>query len=404
MPDNEFIKSNNVCACCGGVLKAALFMPTYPLLTSACPKDAEVPMLPLSVATCSNCSHVQLDQQPTKEALDIIYQGDYTNVIPKGVIPQADQMALDCKNFLDFAFPNGLKKEDPVLEIGCFDGSFLALFEGHPLWGVEPNKVGDIARDTYGVEVKPVYFEQGLYPDRSVGLVVMRHLIEHVPDPQALLATCKAVLKPHGALLIETPNIEHTLEHKVIGNFYHQHLQYFTKRSLCQLLAQNGWEVLGHGIRDFRQFVVCRPCDEFAPRPENDLYGPLIREQVAGYQTHMSALKKDCADWFAKNEGMVAIYGGSSTATGMVHVAGVPLDRIAFAVDRDPCKQGKVLPGTQICVEPPERLAEGEVATVLIASDFFKMNILDVVREKFSAQISRALFLHPAFEEIELNS
>ncbi|MBL4614099.1 MAG: methyltransferase domain-containing protein [Magnetovibrio sp.] len=391
------------CMCCGSVLEQVFFKQQYPLLTSACSSTINVPVLPLAVAICSSCSHVQLLQRPNTAALDFVYQGDYTSVIPNGVIPQADQMALDCKSFLDFAFPNGLQPEDPVLEIGCFDGSFLSLFEGHPLWGVEPNKVGEIAQAQHGVEVNPVYFEAGLYKDNSVGLVIMRHLIEHVSDPAELLRACELVLKPHGVLLIETPNIEHTLENHVIGNFYHQHLHYFTKHSLIQLLNREGWEVLAHGIRDFRQFVVCRLNDKKPQKPQIDFYHQYIKDQFIEFSTYVETLQKNLAAWLAANEGLIVIYGASSIATGIIHLANIPTDRVAYAVDRDPRKQGKVLPGTDIVVVAPERLKEGDVSTVLIASDFFKYAILDAIRDEFSDALTKVIFCHPQFEEIELH-
>ena len=64
----------------------------------------------------------------TQEQLDLIYLGEYTNVMEKGVLFSADQMHLDCKAFFDFADGGKLPADGQVLEIGCFDGYHGCIF------------------------------------------------------------------------------------------------------------------------------------------------------------------------------------------------------------------------------------------------------------------------------------
>ena len=45
-------------------------------------------------------------------------------------------------------------------------------------------------------------------PDETFDLVVHSDTLEHVPDPVRGLAECRRVLKPHGLLILETPNPE----------------------------------------------------------------------------------------------------------------------------------------------------------------------------------------------------
>ena len=118
------------CSVCGEALNKALGLDSYTLFTSACPQQATVPLLPIVAGYCPRCSHVQLMERPTPEQLDLIYSGEYTNVMEKGVLSSADQMQLDCKAFFDFADGGRLPADARILEIGSFDGSFLSLFAG----------------------------------------------------------------------------------------------------------------------------------------------------------------------------------------------------------------------------------------------------------------------------------
>ena len=384
---------------CGGALNKALDIEAYPLLTSACPRQARVPLLPIVAGYCRRCSHVQLMERPTPEQLDLIYLGEYTNVMEKGVLSSADQMQLDCKAFFDFADGGKLPVDGRVLEIGCFDGSFLSLFEGRRLTGCEPNPMGRMAAERYGVEVVPRYFSAADFEDSSIDLVVMRHLIEHLPEPLQALEACRQIIKPAGRLLIETPNIEHTLTQHVVGNFYHQHLHYFSRESLPLILRRAGFEIVAHGIMDFRQFVVAAKVegtknvvdDTRAP------YGAMICSQIDGFRQYLEALRLDMAAWLAANPGRIAIYGASSTATGIVYAGGLPPGRLAYLVDADPRKHGKVLPGTDCTVFSPEHLREDPVETVFIASDFFKEEIKLLLKTQFPGVVKRCILSHPHF-------
>ena len=387
------------CSVCGKRLEKALNLKAYPLLTSACPKDTIVPLLPIVAGYCPNCSHVQLIERPSPEELDTIYLGEYTNVMEKGVLSSADQMALDCKAFFDFADGGKLPKGSQVLEIGCFDGSFLSLFEGCKLKGCEPNPMGRLAAECYGVEVVPRYFSATDFEMSSVDLVIMRHLIEHLPEPLKVLEECRHILKKEGRLLIETPNIEHTLTQNVVGNFYHQHLHYFSRESLPLLLHNAGFEIVAHTIMDFRQFVVAAKVENTIDAQVDSLmsYGVLINSKIHKYCLYLKKLQLNIAEWFMSNPNRIAIYGASSTATGIVYAGGLPLHRLAYLVDADPRKHGKVLPGTNCAVFSPEHLREDPVETVFIASDFFKEEIKVLLKTQFPSVVKHCIVSHPHF-------
>jgi len=387
------------CSVCGEVLEKAFAIDDYPLLTSACPPDTVVPRLPIVMGICTCCSHMQLMERPTNEQLDLIYLGQYTSVMEKGVLKSADKMHLDCKAFFDLADGGKLPVDSKVLEIGCFDGAFLSLFSGCKLIGCEPNAIGKVATECYGVEVVPRYFSATDFESSSIDLVIMRRLIEHLQEPLDILTDCWQLLSPGGRLLIETPNIEHTLQTNVIGNFYHQHLHYFSKESLPKLLQRAGFEIVAHEIMDFRQFVVAAKVEreKVVVDSKGSVYGTVIRSQIDNFRQYLEELQIEITAWLDNNPGRIAIYGASSTATGIVFAGGLPSERLAYIVDADPRKHGNVLPGTGVVVFSPEHLRDDPVDTVLVASDFFKMEIKALLKSEFSDVVKRCIYAHPNF-------
>jgi len=391
----------NSCSVCGGDLQEVMRFPEYPLITSASATSAQVPLLPIVVGWCQHCAHVQLMQRPTTEQLDAIYLGDYTSVVKTGTFAGADRMAVECRDFLDFAVAGELAPGGTVMEIGCFDGGFLSLFPGYKLLGCEPNPGGREAAESIGIHVIPEYFSAAHFDPHSLDLIVMRHLIEHVPDPIALLQECKGLLTNGGMVLIETPNIEHTLFNHVIGNFYHQHLHYFSIRSLPHLMERAGYKVMAHGIKDFRQFMVIKPA-EISIYPERDPYADLVYAAFKGYFGYVQELRSQLQDWFRIHPERIAIYGASSTATGIVHLGGMPPEKIAFVVDGDPRKAGFAIPGTGVRVFPPDHLRDEPVDSVIIASDFYAKEIEGLLRKNYGSVVKRVILCHPAWKVIEL--
>lgn len=397
MPGSSLIVD---CSVCGAALEQAFAVDRYPLITSPCAPQTETPLLPLVVGTCAVCSHVQLMERPTKEQLDQIYLGEYTSVIGKGTFAKADAMALDCKSFLDSALAAPLDKGSAILEIGCFDGAFLSLFgEGYELLASEPNPMGKVAAERYGVKVRPEYFRAGDYRDSTIDLLVMRHLIEHIAEPSLILQDCRAALKPGGRLLIETPRVEHTLENKVIGNFYHQHLHYFSHDSLKILLEKAGFAIVAHDHKDFRQFVIAIPAGRGA-EPKQRLCSA---SRLEAYKAYLDGLRTDIRNWLEGTSEPFVIYGASSTATGIIHLGGLPLERLCYLIDGDPRKENMVLPGAGAVVHAPEYLLKHPVGTVFVASDFFKDEIIDSIRRRFPGVVHQCIVSFPVFQVIDMD-
>jgi SAM-dependent methyltransferase len=95
-----------------------------------------------------------------------------------------------------------------TLEVGCGDGALLCElhargFGGH-LEGVEITDAAvAIARERPQIDAVERYDGERLpYADRAFELGVLSHVLEHVPDPPALLAEVARVC---GAVLIEVP-------------------------------------------------------------------------------------------------------------------------------------------------------------------------------------------------------
>lgn len=147
-------------------------------------------------------------------------------------------------------------KEAQMLDIGCGAGDWLrvARSAGWNISGVEPDPVSaNMARNT-GIEVRSALSDW--QDGRSAfDFITMNHVIEHVHDPVATLAQCFVLLRPGGALFVETPNID-AIGHRLYGKNWRgleppRHLVLFNRRSLFDAMRSAGFA----GIKYRRRFV-----------------------------------------------------------------------------------------------------------------------------------------------------
>ncbi len=96
-----------------------------------------------------------------------------------------------------------------VLEVGSNTGKFMELLAGHgfgSLTGLEPNDAcAERARDA-GLNVITGWFTADQTPAGPFDVIVMSHVLEHIPEPAQAIALAHERLAPGGLLAIFVPN------------------------------------------------------------------------------------------------------------------------------------------------------------------------------------------------------
>jgi len=171
---------------------------------------------PFRIVRCKRCSLVYLNPQPTLEQVLRYYPDDYccfAELPPKSPIIRLMYnvlVRLKARELLPRLAPDGV-----FLDFGCGTGHWLTALR--PLAkptqrfvGIDVN-AGSIAQLTAsGVEghVGDDAKLAEVFAPNSVDLILLNHVIEHVPDPRQTLARLAAVLKPGGTIHATTPNID----------------------------------------------------------------------------------------------------------------------------------------------------------------------------------------------------
>ncbi len=167
--------------------------------------------------------------------------------------------------------------DSPVfLEVGCGKGCGMteAARRG---WRVYGQDVTDVfateIKDKLGVEIYVGELKNAGFQNGYFDIVYLDSVIEHVPQPAAMLTEIKSILKPNGLVYIVTPNAS-ALIHKfrnVLCKLLKRknisclspfeppyHITGFTKRSFKIMCEKNGFEIkylkICSGKNEWRKF------------------------------------------------------------------------------------------------------------------------------------------------------
>lgn len=143
-----------------------------------------------------------------------------------------------------------------MVEVGSGLGYLLRSFkdEGWDVQGVDPwRELPPHTQETHGITTIPTTLEKASLPDASADVVILLHVIEHVPDPVATLREIHRVLKPGGHVVVETPRYDtlmfRLLRHRERSVKCEGHVYFFTFDSLRRTYQKAGFtEVDTHAV------------------------------------------------------------------------------------------------------------------------------------------------------------
>jgi len=160
---------------------------------------------------------------------------------------------------------------ESLLDIGCGDGTLLLKSASNyaELHGIDisPSRIKEAQRNTQHLKAtgKTVALCQGNlsdplpFPDSAFDTVTCLAVMEHVFDVYSLVRETQRVLKKGGVFIVNVPNIAYIKQRfrlffgeiPVTSSPYDWdkigwdggHLHYFTQKTLCRLLRDNGFNI-----------------------------------------------------------------------------------------------------------------------------------------------------------------
>ena len=367
------------CRFCGGALSVPFCdLGATPLANSYVPPEhagTPDPSFPLNAKACERCLLVQLDH--TADATGIFSDYAYFSSFSSTWLAHA---AAYCAGVTSrFA----LTPKSFVVEIASNDGYLLKNFvaAGIPCLGVEP--AANVAETAVanGVPTRVAFFGRAeaarIVAERGhANLVIANNVLAHVPDVNDFVGGLAGLAGPKGVVSIEAPHLLSLIAGMQFDTIYHEHFFYWSLHAMAQVLAAHGLIVMrverlathGGSLRVFASatphgdpgdLATIRASETTAHLDHPSGYagfGPKVGAVLDGLRTHLQSMRGR----------RIAAYGAAAKGNTLLNAAGITAADIAMVADRNPAKQGRLLPGSRIPVVTPEALLAFRPEEVLI--------------------------------------
>ncbi len=335
---------------------------------------------PLHAFVCEGCLLVQLSEFESPEQIF----SDYAYLSS-----MSDSWLDHCRRYArQMVRQFALASSSLVVEVASNDGYLLRFFrdQGIPVLGVEPaanvaaiaekNGIPSIAR-FFGTKLARELLTEG----RRADLLVGNNVLAHVPDLNDFVAGLAILLAPGGVLTMEFPHVARLIQYGQFDTIYHEHFSYFSLATAERVLRAHGLvlfdveELSTHGgsLRVYARHEAHqgRPVSErvSALRVAERGQGLDQIDAYARFAERVRETKRGLLEFLIarKREGkQIVAYGAPAKGNTLLNYCGIRTDFIDYAADRSPLKQGKLLPGTRIPIEPPERIRETRPDYVLV--------------------------------------
>ena len=249
-----------------------------------------------SILMCVDCGGGLTDPGPAPHEMAKYYPLSYYGDSGKKFYPLLEAITKASRRRLRESL-SFVASPGRLLEIGCGRGDLLEEFaqRGWEAHGTEYSAAPVLARQLSGnVHIHNVQnLASASFDENSFDLVIVRHVLEHLYDPEGVLEEIARILKPVGRLYLVVPNFG-GLVSRIFGSHWFaldvpRHLSHFSPVSLSEICERSGLEILSTSHLSLEQdiFTFIQTFLNAAGFSFNCLYG-MIRLPSARLDTRQS--------------------------------------------------------------------------------------------------------------------
>ena len=378
--------------CESGDIFTFIDIPRVPVHCNVCWPTREealgAPRGDIRLGFCRRCSHIfNLGFEPELMA----YDRDYENSLDFS--PRFREYATDLARRLIQRYD--LHDKD-IIEIGCGRGDFLKMLcelGDNRGTGFDPSYDPlEAGNSGPGKTEDRINFIREFYSPKHAeyraDFICCRHVLEHIQFPRELLTAIREVIGPRleTNLFFEVPNAGYTFGDLGIWDLIYEHSSYFTGGSLAYLFAACGFDVSDCREAFEGQFLAI----EGHPRKGNESShdttgknGTDIADHVEQFSgNYQEAVEKwrNALEKIRNNGKRAVVWGAGSKGVTFLNILQAK-DRIEYAVDINPHKQGKFIAGSGQEIILPEFLKQYGPDIIIVMNKIYHNEIKQTVSE-----------------------
>ena len=312
---------------------------------------------PLNLIHCKKCDLYQLEHTAPQE---LLYKGFYwyksgvTDTMRKAL----KEIYVEGKKYAK------LKKGDTVLDIGANDGTLLKYFKdnGYKTIGCEPAKnlkeelktnCEFIINDFWSYKV--FLNLQKKYKLPKAKLITAIGMFYDLDDPSKFIKDIHDSLDEDGIFIAQLMCMKSMLEKNDLGNICHEHLEFYSYKSLVYLFETNGLKVIKIEENNINAGSYRIYCEKLKKGNSIKIRENVNIKKVRKFISDINKSKRQCYDFISKEVSKgkkVIVYGASTKGNTILQYFKLDSKLIKYAAERSQSKYGKYTVGTGIKIIP----------------------------------------------------
>lgn len=266
-----------------------------------------------------------------------------------------------------------LEENDVVLDIGSNDGTLLKQYGGNlikigfepsNLWELGINKNTKIVNDYFGSDKF-----LNVSNNKKAKIITAIAMFYDLEDPNKFVYDLKKCLDENGIIVIQMNYLGLMLKNNTFDNISHEHLEYYSLKTLNYLLKKYDLEIFDVILNDvnggsFRVYIKNKGSvitslngydrvktqieyEEKLGMDKKEVYAEFAERIVSIKEKLLSILESE------KAKGKkIFIYGASTRGLVILQFVGIDEKLISLATDKNKDKWGKYIAGTKIKIIP----------------------------------------------------
>src|SRR3989344_1431092 len=365
-------------------------------------KAKEQPSYPAELLYCARCHLVQLGLIVDPKIL-FPPEYPYTSSTTKLLRENFGELARECQKLF------GIRSGDLVVDIGSNDGNLLSNFKDRcRVLGVTPEKIGKIAQGK-GIETIIDFFnarvvEKIIKTRGRAKIITATNVFAHMENLPKVMKNIKRLLAPNGVFVSESHYLYSLIKTLQYDTIYHEHMRYYSLRSLKYLLEMYGLEIFhakkipSHG-GSIRVYAARKGERKILPtvskmlRMEKGIVDS--KKALLNFRKRVILSKLQILDLIYKLKSKdKTIYGIGAPSRGstLVSYCGIDDGMIDYICEvKGSHKIGRYMPGTLIPVVDEERLFRDQPDYAFL----FSWHIADELSSKLKQRGFRGKFIVP---------
>jgi NDP-4-keto-2,6-dideoxyhexose 3-C-methyltransferase len=362
--------------------------------------NRDIGSAPLTLMHCESCDLIQLSHTVREEDLYKNYW--YLSRLNKKIVDNLESIVVDVSKEVE------VEQDDIVLDIGANDGTLLTFWDSNNVVRVGCDPAENIHSELEkNCDVMIGDFFNQTNWNTSVGygkkakVVTTVAMFYDLDDPNSFVNDIKQVLADDGVWLCQLMTARPMLDTNDLGNVIHEHIEYYSYKSLVNLMERHGLEIFqvrendinGGSYQLYIRHMTTGSC-EF----EEDVSIERVEQWATNIDRNRNETKEFLRSAVAEGK-KIYIMGASTKGNTIMQYYGLDRDTITGAAEIHPDKIGKYLVGSSIPIVHEDD-AKADADYFLVFPFHFKELFVTKIMADWIADGGKLIFCTPKFEVV----